>query len=130
MSPAAFPARCWRQSAANATGACPRGGRAAVAAAAAAGRARAAPPAGRPSPTGRGARALRARAAPAGAPELWIETTNQAVLTAAVESGHGTVLFGPHSDAELAERWQRLAFFTALRVGGDGGITDAAGNQA
>ena len=32
---------------------------------------------------------------------LWIETSSQAVLTAAVESGHDTVVFGPGADAEV-----------------------------
>lgn len=49
--------------------------------------------------------------------ELWIETANQAVLTAAVESGHNTIVFGPGVDASVGALgiWRALgAKITAL----------------
>jgi hypothetical protein len=45
--------------------------------------------------------ATRRTAAAAPQQELWIETTNSHVLTAAVESGHDTVLFPSGSDGAV-----------------------------
>lgn len=68
-------------------------------------------------------------AASASTQQLWIETRNQSVLTAAIESGHSIVVFPPGADMELAEKWQTLARFTPLKVAADGSITGAAGEQ-
>jgi hypothetical protein len=52
----------------------------------------------------------------------------QAVLTAAVESGYGTLLSTP-ATASLAEKWQELAAFEALLLQPDGTIVDADAKQ-
>lgn len=55
-------------------------------------------------------------------------TTMQAVLTAAVESGYGTVLSTP-STASLIEQWQELAAFDTLTLQPDGSVVDADAQQ-
>lgn len=55
-------------------------------------------------------------------------TTMQAVLTAAVESGYGTVLSTP-STASLIELWQELAAFDTLTLQPDGSVFDADAQQ-
>ena len=55
-----------------------------------------------------------------------MQTTNQDVLTAAVESGHGTAVFAAGVDDARAAAWQQLARFEALflRGGADGDSGD------
>lgn len=71
--------------------------------------------------------ALQAAAQP-GAPEklAWVQTTELAVLTSAVESGIDTFLF-PTEQQHLAAKWKGIVHFDALLCEGDD-ITDA-GNQ-
>jgi hypothetical protein len=49
--------------------------------------------------------------------EVWIETESQQAFTAAIESGHATVLFPDTPEGrERAHRWRGLAQFRALLV--------------
>ncbi|KAI8470154.1 MAG: 3-dehydroquinate synthase [Monoraphidium minutum] len=61
--------------------------------------------------------------------QLWIETRSQAVLTAAVESGHDTFVFGPGAEPSVIDKWQAITRFTPLRAAADGAITGASGEQ-
>eukprot|EP00879_Flechtneria_rotunda_P030630 GHRR01033291.1.p1 GENE.GHRR01033291.1~~GHRR01033291.1.p1 ORF type:complete len:315 (+),score=113.06 GHRR01033291.1:588-1532(+) len=58
---------------------------------------------------------------------VWIETSNQAVLTSAVESGYTYALFQPGSE-NLIQQWQQLAAFTPLTLQSNGAILDS-GNK-
>eukprot|EP00775_Hariotina_reticulata_P002936 gene2936-3222_t len=59
---------------------------------------------------------------------VWVQTTNQAVLTAAVESGYSHALFTQETQ-QLAEQWAKLATFESLLVLPDGVIQESTKRQ-
>ncbi|KAL4423284.1 hypothetical protein ABPG77_004553 [Micractinium sp. CCAP 211/92] len=67
-------------------------------------------------------------AAAGGSKVVWLETTNKDALTAGLEAGFSTAVFG--ADAEQRGRardWQALGRFEALTRAADGSLVDAAG---
>lgn len=59
---------------------------------------------------------------------VWLSTTSQDTLTAALEAGIRTVVFDVSSAAQAAE-WQQLGRFDAITRGSDGRLRDASGAQ-
>lgn len=60
---------------------------------------------------------------------VWLETTNKDALTAGLEAGFGTAVFGADAAQRgLARDWQALGRFQALTRAADGSLLDAAGS--
>lgn len=62
------------------------------------------------------------------AKSVWLSTTSQAALTAALEAGVDTVVF-EEGQAALAEEWQQLGRFQAVTCTADGRLVGVDGEQ-
>jgi len=74
-------------------------------------------------------RFLAIHATAGAARELWVQTTSQSVLTAAVESGHSTVVFGADADGSVRSAFAHCRWWLGVGARCTTGIALIASSQ-